>query len=272
MAEQIVSPRMRFVPMIGHPIGQVITPEPMNRYFVSRGIEAAVVPMDIRPGGVADFFRMVRAWENCAGVSITMPHKQAAFDVADTLSERAQQAGAANLIVRHADGTLHGDMTDGVAFVHAVRTKGLTPEGKRLVLIGAGGAGAAVAHAMAEAGVASIHIVEITADRREALRKSLLQHHAGVTVDGPPEPGDAFDIVFNATPLGMTAGDPLPFDLARLGANCFVADAVTKPLVTPFVASARERGYATLTGEEMALAQLPIQLPLWGFAFSLDDT
>lgn len=265
---QIVNPRMRIVPMIGHPIAQVITPEPMNRWFTEHALDAAIVPMDIGPQSVADFFRMVRGWHNCSGVSITMPHKQAAFVHCDTASLRAQQAQAANLIVRSPDGALHGDMTDGVAFVGAIRAKGFQTQGARLVLIGAGGAGAAVAHAMAEAGAAVIHIVEIDPARRDALRAALMQHHDKVLASGSPDESDPIDIVFNATPLGMTAQDPLPYDLIRLSPACLIADAVTKPLLTPFIVNARAHGHDTLTGEEMALAQLPIQLPLWGFPYT----
>ncbi|MGE3642659.1 MAG: shikimate dehydrogenase [Beijerinckiaceae bacterium] len=263
----IVTPRFRFVPMIGHPIDQVISPEPMNRWFAARGIEVALVPMDIKPDGIADFFRMVRAWENCAGVSITMPHKQAAFAHADRVSTRAVRAAAVNLMVRLPDGTLEGDMTDGIAFVDAVRARGFEPRGCCFLLIGAGGAGAAVAHAMADAGTAVIHVVEIDHARRESMLATLRQHHPLVATHGAPDGGEHIDIVFNATPLGMRAHDPLPFDLSRLSPTCFVADAVTRPLVTPFIAAARARGHATLTGEEMALAQLPIQLPMWGFDY-----
>lgn len=268
MSERAVHPGYTFVPMIGHPIAQVITPEPMNRYFTTAGIDAALVPMDVAPEQVADFFRFVRGWSNCAGVSITMPHKQAAYTYCDTISDRAAQAQAVNLIVRKADGTLAGDMTDGEAFVKAIGARGAMPAGSRFLLIGAGGAGAAVAHAMAKAQAAVIHIIEIDPARRTALGDSLQTHHPNVAIADRPDNPKIVDIVFNATPLGMEPDDPLPFPVATLADHCFVADAVTKPLVTPFIAAARARELGTLTGEEMALAQLPIQLPLWGFAYS----
>ena len=265
MTQKPITPHHQFVPMIGQPIGQVITPEPMNRYFQAHDIEAAIVPVDLAREQVGNFFAMVRGWGNCAGVSVTMPHKQAAFAFSDTHSERAKQAGAANLIIRHTDGSLHGDMTDGAAFVSAVRTKGFEPQTKHFVLIGAGGAGAAVAHAMAQAHIAVIHIIEVDAARRTALANALAKHYPDVAVRSDLKTDDTVDIVFNATPLGMQSVDALPLDVTRLPQHCFVADAVTKPVVTPFLEAARARGLATLTGEEMALAQLPIQLPLWGF-------
>ncbi|MDP4594679.1 MAG: shikimate dehydrogenase [Beijerinckiaceae bacterium] len=262
-----VTPRTKLVPMIGHPIAQVITPEPMNRYFQRSGIDAAVIPMDIAPSQVSAFFSILRGWANCIGVSVTMPHKQAAFNACDTLSERAAQAGAVNLIQRGATGMLHGDMTDGAAFVAAITGKGATIRGSRFLLIGAGGAGAAVAHAIAEAGASRIYTIDIDAERSQTLARSLRSHHPLVQVDGPPDDYSAIDIVFNATPLGMITRDPLPLDLSRLSVGCIVADAVTKPLITPFIAAARANAHSTLTGEEMALAQLAIQLPLWGFGY-----
>lgn len=265
---QIVTPRTRIVPMIGQPIGQVITPEPMNRYFRSAGIDAAIMPMQLAPGHVDDFFRMVRGWENCAGISITMPHKQAAFANADTTSLRAQQARAVNLIVRQADGSLHGDMTDGIAFASAVRAKGFEPKGATFLLIGAGGAGAAVAHAIADAGASNIHIFELDQRRRTALEESLRQYHPDTVVHEGSQELMEIDLVLNATPLGMKRTDPMPLGLELLQNSSIVCDAVTKPIVTPFLEAARGRGHITLTGEEMALAQLPIQLPLWGFDYS----
>ena len=251
--------------MIGHPIGQVITPEPMNRYFLARGITAAIIPVDIGPDTAGAFLAAVRGWENCAGVSVTMPHKQAAFANADSLSDRAQKAGAANLIVRNPDGSLHGDMTDGIAFLHALRAKGFEPRGKKFSLVGAGGAGAAIAHALAAAGVSAIDIFEIDVTRRTALQTALEQDHPGLCIRVAPEGEMQPDLVFNATPLGMQAEDSLPYPVDELPRHCIVADAVTKPVITPFLTMAQKHGCVTVNGIEMALAQLPIQLPMWGF-------
>ena len=94
--------RTLVIPLVGHPVEQVKTPGPMNRWFGERGIDAVVVPIDIRPERVGSFFDVLKATENCVGCTITMPHKQAAFAAADEVSERARRAKAVNIIRRSA--------------------------------------------------------------------------------------------------------------------------------------------------------------------------
>ena len=216
---------------------------------------------------VAAFFDAVRGWENCVGVSITLPHKQAAFAACDSLSERARIACAVNIVRREADGSLHGDMTDGIAFCGEVARKHVKLEGSAFLLIGAGGAGGAVAHAMAEAGASSIIVIDIDEARRSALIDSLRERHENLAVTDALAAGAPIDVALNATPLGMKPDDPMPFDLAQLPRSSLIADAVTRPLMTKWLTAARVRGNAIQTGEEMAVAQLPIQLPFWGFDF-----
>jgi hypothetical protein len=127
------------IPLIGHPVAQVRTPQPINRHFADRGIDAIMFPFDLAPARVADFFNTVRGWENCRGVSVTYPHKQAAFAQVDAATERARRVGAVNTIRRESDGRLLGEMTDGLAFVAALRATGAMIEGCRFLLVGEGG-------------------------------------------------------------------------------------------------------------------------------------
>lgn len=251
--------------MIGHPIAQVKSLAPINAFFLCKGLDACMIPIDLAPSRVGSFFDHVRGWSNCVGVSITLPHKQAAAAACDALSPRARMARAANVIRRDAEGRLYGDMTDGVAFCAALRRRGVTIRGASFLLIGAGGAGAAVAHAMAEAEAARLAVVDIDAERRAGLMQSLRACWPAAEVVEADEPSFAADIVLNATPLGMMDGDPLPIDLTSIPRAALVADAVTAPAVTSFLAQARFRGHNIQTGTEMALAQLPVQLPFWGF-------
>jgi shikimate dehydrogenase len=138
-------------------------------------------------------------------------------------------------------------------------------EGRRFLLVGAGGAGAAIAHAVAEANAAAIVVNDIDRMRRQALIGSLRLHHPGVEVHDRLPAGLAVDIAANASTLGMGAGDAHPFDLDRLPNHAIVADAVTMPDVTPWIAEARERGHRVQTGIQMALAQLTVQLGFLGY-------
>jgi shikimate dehydrogenase len=120
------------------------------------------------------------------------------------------------------------------------------------LLIGAGGAGSAIGHALVEAGVASLDIRDFDAERTAALASRLLAlGQSAVNLADETVRAEDYDIVVNASPAGMREGDPLPIDVSRLKASTFVGDVVTKPPLTPFIEAARARGCATVTGTQM---------------------
>lgn len=259
-----ITGRTRFIPLLGHPTEQVQSPRPMNEWFSANGVDAVMIAVDILPDGVRAFLDAMRKSENCIGISVTMPHKQAAFTCADRLTERAKLAGAVNILRREADGALSGDMVDGLAMVGALASNGVSVAGKAILLVGAGGAGSAIAHALAEAGAGTLVIIEPDRPRSERLRHELEMRYPGLTVyDSLPE-APSINIAINASPMGMSASDPHPFPLSRLPDVEMVADAVTKPPVTPWLAEARSLGIATQAGAAMTTAQLPTQLAFWG--------
>lgn len=258
--KSVVTGRTTVIPLIGHPVEQVKSPGPMNRWFDDNDVDAVVVPMDIRPEKVGVFFEVMRAMENCAGCSITMPHKQAAFVASDEVTDRARRARAVNTIRRLPSGRLVGDMTDGLAFVSALTGKRVRVESRNVLLVGAGGAGTAIAFELAQERAAAIVILEIDVMRQRALAEELRRFYPEVAVHDRMPEGMRIDIAVNASPIGMAAGDPLPYPIELLANAQIVADAVTKPVMTPWLAAAAQRGIAIQTGEEMAVAQLPIQL------------
>lgn len=251
------------IPLIGHPVAQVKTPGPMNVWLAEHGIDVAVIPMDIRAERVGSFFDVLKAAENCPGCSITMPHKQAAFVAADEVSERARRAKAVNSIRRLPSGRLVGDMTDGIAMVSALESNGVRIEGRNVLLIGAGAAGTAIAFEIADKGAASLTVIERDQMRRRALITELARLYPALSVSDRLQAGRTIDIAINASPTGMDANDPLPYSLDELKGVSTVADAVTKPVMTKWLGEAGRRGIRIQTGEEMALAQLPIQLRFW---------
>lgn len=258
--KSVVTGHTTVIPLIGHPVEQVKSPGPMNRWFDDNDVDAVVVPMDIRPEKVGVFFEVMRAMENCAGCSITMPHKQAAFVASDEVTDRARRAKAVNTIRRLPSGRLVGDMTDGLAFVSALAGKRVGIEGRNVLLVGAGGAGTAIAFELALERAAAIVILEIDAMRQRALVEELRRFRPEVTIHERMPESMRIDIAINASPAGMMAGDTLPYPIELLADVQIVADAVTKPVMTPWLTAAAQRGIAIQTGEEMAVAQLPIQL------------
>jgi len=267
-----VTGRTLIIPLIGHPVEQVQTPGPMNRWFDEHGIDAVVVAMDIRPERVGSFFDVLKATENCVGCTMTMPHKQAAFAAADEVTERARRAKAVNIIRRSASGKLVGDMTDGKAMVAALKGHEISIPGCNVLIVGAGGAGTAIAHAIAEEGTASLTIVERDRMRQRALLADLSRFYPNLAVFDRLPADRTIDIAINASPTGMQPNDPYPYPPEELGSASIVADAVTKPAVTRWLTEAARHGTKIQTGEEMALAQVPILLQYLRFLPALSQT
>lgn len=239
----------RVVPIVGDPIAQVKSPAGVTAAFEAREQNAVCVPMHIEATDFTAFMQLVRRWHNCTGVIVTVPHKFAAFEACDTTSERASILRTVNTIRRCADGQLHGDMFDGLGFVASCKEKGCAFGGRRALLVGAGGAGTAIAHAVAAERVALLGIADVDAIRRDALVAHLAR--AGFPVEACGADATSFDIVLNATPMGMRPGDALPVPASALTSATFVGDVVTEPDPSPLIAAARAQGCRTSTGSDM---------------------
>lgn len=239
----------RLFPVVGDPIAQVKSPAGMSEAFAARGVDAICVPAHVAPADWATFIAAIRVMRNVDGLIVTVPHKFAAFASCDAVTPRARFLGSVNMIRRLADGRLIGDMSDGAGFVAACRANGCDFAGRTALLVGAGGAGTAIAEAVSEAGVAQLALCDTDEARRDALIERLVA--AGFPVVAAGNDATGFDIVLNATPLGMREGDPLPVKPGSLRAGQFAGDVVTKPEVPPFIAEARRLGLRTSTGGAM---------------------
>jgi shikimate dehydrogenase len=151
---------------------------------------------------------------------------------------------------RNTDATWHGDMFDGLGFVAAMRAKGCEPQGQQCLLVGAGGAGSAIAHALVMAGASRVAIHDDDLVRRTTLVTKLASLGTCPVSAGTGDP-TGFDIVLNATPMGMKATDPMPVDIDKLSAAMFVGCVITAPAVSPLIEAARAKGCATMTGADM---------------------
>ncbi len=236
--------------IVGDPIAQVKSPAGVTQAYQQRGHNAYVMPAHVSPADLAAWLAGVSLAKNVDGVIATVPHKFACFDLCATTSERAAFLHTVNTMRRNTDGSWHGDMFDGLGFVAAMRDKGCEPEGKKALLVGAGGAGSAIAHALVMAGVSQLAIH----DEDDTRRGTLVDRLAGLgrcpVTHGSADPA-GFDIVLNATPAGMEAADPYPLDVTRLTAAMFVGCVITAPAITPLVAVARAKGCAIMTGADM---------------------
>ena len=246
----------RLFAILGDPIAQVKSPGGITQALVRRGANAVLVPMHVRPAEFAGVMRALRGVVNIDGLIMTVPHKIPVMAHIGTLTERARFLGACNVLRRvAAEGGWHGDATDGYGFVTALTAAGFNPKGKRALLVGAGGAGSAIALALVEAGIAELAIHDGMRERRDGLIARLNSLGKAAVRAGSPDPA-GFDLAVNATPTGMKPEDPLPIDVTRLERGAFAADVITAPVRSPFLDAAAARGCGTQTGADMFRAQV----------------
>jgi shikimate dehydrogenase len=243
----------RLFPIIGDPVRYTESPVRLTRSFGARGYNAVCVPIEVPAPALTDVMRGLSSTPNVDGVLVTMPHKRTAFGYCATTSERSALLGVVSVMRRNTDGTWHGDMLDGLAFVKAQKDHGAQPAGVRVLLLGAGGAGSAIAIALLDEGVQEL-IVHDVDEARAADLVTLLsgRGHAHVTT-GPPDPTGC-DMVCNATPLGMAEGDSLPLNADPLTSSMFVGDVIAGHGLTPFLAAAAAAGCRTADGGQMVEA------------------
>ncbi len=247
--------------IIGHPVAQVRSPELFNEHAASAGIDAVLIPVDLAPDRLRDFVAVQRGWRNSVGFVVTIPHKRAIPPLLDELTARAQRLQAVNVVRRREDGTLLGDMVDGLGFTAAARTHGFSASGKSALVVGAGGAGSAIADALCEQGIARLALADIDPQRVRAMRRLFVDAFPAVELLDGYDGLDGFDLVANASPVGMADTGELPIpkaQLATLRPGTLVADAVTKPAMTPLLREAETRGCRVQTGPEMAAGQIAI--------------
>ncbi|AET91312.1 shikimate dehydrogenase substrate binding subunit [Burkholderia sp. YI23] len=237
--------------IVGDPIAQVRSPSGVTAALRAAGRDAIVIPAHVAPDDLDAFFAGIGRLQNCDGVIITVPHKFSATTYCKSLTDEGAFLGAVNMLKRNADGTWHGGASDGIGMVAALRDAGCEPTAKRALLIGAGGAGSAIGHALVDAGVASLAIRDFDATRTGALASRLAALGRGAVSVADDSPAETYDLIVNASPAGMRPGDPLPIDVSNLPSTTFVGDVVTKPPLTPFIEAARARGCTTVTGTQM---------------------
>jgi len=264
-----ISGAARVLPIFGWPVEQVKAPTLFNAYFRKHGIDAVVVPMEVRPEHCADLLRKMLRATNCDAALVTIPHKSTVADAMDELGERARIAGSCNAVVRRPDGLLYGDLLDGEGFVRGLdRTAGaggFNYAKSSALVVGAGGVGKANAAALAARGIARIGLYDQSEAMARGLKERLARHYPQVEASVVAPDPSGYDLVVNCTPLGMEAADALPIDAAKLHSSTIVADCVMKVEITPLLKAAQARGCKIQRGREMLLEQAPLYLELFGW-------
>jgi shikimate dehydrogenase len=256
---------------LGYPTEAFKAPMIYNPYFEQAGIDAVVVPMGVRTEHYAALLRPLFRLENIHGALVTMPHKVTTAALLDDVTPTVKVAGACNAIVKRGDGSLAGDMFDGEGFVRGVLRKGRSLAGARVLVVGAGGVGSAIAASLAASQVAALGLFDTRADVAAELARRLREHYRQIDVRTGSNDPAGYDVVVNATPLGMREGDPMPFDVERLTPGTLVGEVVMKEEYTPLLRAAMARDCPVQVGTDMLYEMIPAYLEFFGFPTTTPD-
>ncbi|MEP6941621.1 MAG: ThiF family adenylyltransferase [Betaproteobacteria bacterium] len=261
----MISGRTTLIAHIGYPTESFKAPMIYNPYFDHAGIDAVVVPMGVKPEDYESFLRPLFRLTNIRGALITMPHKVTTVAMVDEVTPTALIAGACNAVLKRPDGSLLGDMFDGSGFVRGVERKGRQLKGTRVLVVGAGGVGSAIAASLAAAGASAMGVFDANTASADALAGRLRRHYPKIDVTTGSKDPAGYDVVVNATPLGMKPGDPMPMDVDRISPNTFVGEVVMKQEFTPLLTAAKAKGCQVQVGTDMLFEMIPAYLEFFGF-------
>lgn len=257
---------------IGFPTHAFKAPMIYNPWFEKAGVNAVVVPMGCRAPDYPAFLRAVFSLSNIRGALITMPHKVPTTGLVDELLPMAAIAGACNAVRLGPGGQLQGDMFDGEGFVRGVLRKGLSLHGASALVVGSGGVGSAIAASLATAGVARLALFDVQTTAAQGLAERLRRHYAALQVLTGSNDPQGFDLVVNASPLGMHEGDAMPMDVSRIAPGTFVGEVVMASEMTAFLRAAQARGCRIQVGSDMLFEQIPAYLEFFGLPSTTPDT
>jgi shikimate dehydrogenase len=218
------------------------------------------------------FLKSVFTLTNIRGALVTMPHKVVTVGLLDEVTPTVKVAGACNAVKRTSDGRLVGDMFDGAGFVRGVQRKGLELKGARVLVVGSGGVGCAIAASLAGSGIAAISLYDVNTGSADALAQRIRDNYPNIEVHTGSNDPAGMELVVNATPMGMNEGDPLPMDVARLDPSTFVGEVVMKADMTAFLTAAQARGCPVQIGTDMLFEQIPAYLEFFDFPTTSADS
>ncbi|MEU5418571.1 shikimate dehydrogenase [Streptomyces sp. NPDC020667] len=260
-----VSGATRLYAVLGDPVAQVKAPGLLNPLLSESGLDAVVVPVHVRARDLAEVVEGLKRIGNLDGLLVTVPHKAALCGLADGLGPAAALIGTANAMRREPDGRWYAENFDGLGFVQGLQAAGHTVRDRHVALVGAGGAGSAIATALLMADAARVSVHDTDRAQLDALLLRLGSRRPdGIRALGPGDL-EAADFAVNATPLGMRSEDPLPFDPARVRPDAVVVDVVMKPHETALLSAAATAGRRVHHGIHMLEQQVPCYRAFFGW-------
>jgi len=251
--------------ILGDPVAQVRAPELFNPLFRRHGVNAVLVPTHVSPADPRGFVHHTVRARNIDWLWLTIPHKSAVYSMLDRCDHLGSVAQAVNTARRNDDGNLEGALFDGIGFAKALDGFGVQAQGARALVVGAGGAGVAIAVSLAERGVRSLALYDLDPARCTGVSGRIRASWPSVDVMVAASADPAgHDLVINASPLGLKDGDPLPFDASRVDPRAAVVDILMKNQPTPLLKACAARGARVFPGYEMMIQQAPDYLAFFG--------
>lgn len=265
----------------GDPVEQVKAPEVFNLIFRTLGINAVLVPAHVAAIDIEAFVRSAFLAKNIKGMFLAIPHKSLVMGLLARCNDYGLVAGAVNGIRRNPGGELEGGLFDGKGCVSALDYFGMAYAGQRVLVLGAGGGASAIAASLAIAGnraPALIALYDPVPGKAEAVASHIgrapqvngSQGNGTRVVAAASSDPSGYDVVINASPLGLQTSDPLPCDVTRLAPHAAVLDILMKNQPTPLVRAVRARGQTAEPGFEMLIQQAPDYLEFFGYAEAAD--
>ena len=251
-----ISGKTRVFGTIAHPSAHVRAPSLFNPIFAEQQIDAVMVPFDIHPDGLASAIDAFRYMPNFEGAAVTNPHKMTLAALCDELSPVAKITGAVNA-VRFQEGRIIGENFDGAGFVAGLQAQNHQLEGKSVLLIGAGGAARAIAYALSLEPIKSLSVYNRTTAKAADLITAVHEYVPDAKLEVADLEGlSSYDVIINATALGLYEDDPLPCPVDDIKADCLICDIIMVPERTKWLEAAEEKGLACHYGRHMLDCQL----------------
>lgn len=253
-----ISGTTKVVAILGHPVSHSLSPAMHNSAFSKMGLDYRYIALDVHPSDLRTAIEGVRVM-GFAGLNITVPHKEAVMPMLDKVDPEASFIGAVNTIV-NSNGKLIGYNTDGRGFMRSLQEESIEVKGKKVFLVGAGGAARAVSWYLAEGG-SDLSIYNRTPEKAELLVGDLAINFTNVRQADSQEGLGEADILINSTSLGLNSGDPMPFDPSGLKTGAAVVDLIYQD--TRLLQQAGQAGHKTLNGLGMLLWQGVLSSEIW---------
>jgi shikimate dehydrogenase len=247
----MITGKARLYAIIGDPIEHVRTPLVFNTRFEQGGHDAILVPLKVPVATLAATLAGLRTLGNFGGCVVTAPLKAPSAALCDVVEGNGRLAGAINALRREPDGRLVGDLFDGLGFIAGLRTHGFEPRGKRVYVAGAGGAGTALAFALAAEGASRLTLHNRTAPKAAELAARVAAAYPACDVRVGGRDPRGHDIAVNATALGLEPGDPFSFDVDLMTPDMIAAEVIMKPETTALLYAAAARGCRIHQGRHM---------------------